>query len=101
MLKDKVGTAFQNADTIISLDIYPAFEKPIPGITGRKVFQWIKKHNPTKDIYYVPRVDQVINFISDRLRDKLRKGQWIILTLGPGSIKKLAPKIVQYLKKNY
>jgi len=96
MLKDKIGPAFKGADVVISLDICPAFEKPIPGITGKKVFQWIKKHNPQKETYYIKNLADVPAFILPRLQKND-----LIITLGPGTIKDLPLKIVRYLKKNY
>ena len=96
MLKDEVGTAFKDADVIISLDICPAFEKPIPGITGKKVFQWIKKYNPKKEVYYVKNLADVPAFILP-----LSQKNDLIVTLGPGTIKDLPQKIIHYLKRNY
>jgi UDP-N-acetylmuramate--alanine ligase len=92
MLGDKVGQAFDNAEIIISLDICPAFEKPIKGITGKKVNQWIKKYNPQKKVFYVKRLDDVPKFLKNIVQPKD-----LIITLGPGTIKGLAQKIYQSL----
>ena len=92
MLGDKVGQAFDGADLIISLDICPAFEKPIKGITGKKVNQWIKKDNPNKSVYFVKELDKVPKFLK-----KILKPQDLVITLGPGTIKGLAQKIYQSL----
>jgi len=92
MLGDKVGIAFDNADIIISLDICPAFEKPIKGITGKKVNEWIKKYNPQKKVFYVKRLDDVPKFLK-----KIIQPNDLIVTLGPGTIKGLAQKIYQAL----
>jgi len=92
MLGEKVGTAFDDADIIISLDICPAFEKPIKGITGKKVNQWIKKYNPQKKVFYVTKLDEVPKFLK-----KIIQPNDLIVTLGPGTIKGLAQKIYQVL----
>jgi len=92
MLGDKVGQAFDDADVIISLDICPAFEKPIKGITGKKVNEWIKKHNPKKKVFYVRRLEDIPKFIK-----KIIQPNDLIVTLGPGTIKGLAQKIYQSL----
>jgi len=89
MLGDKVGQAFDDADVIISLDICPAFEKPIKGITGKKVNEWIKKHNPKKKVFYVRRLEDIPKFIK-----KIIQPNDLIVTLGPGTIKGLAQKIL-------
>jgi len=89
ILGDKVGQAFDDADVIISLDICPAFEKPIKGITGKKVNEWIKKHNPKKKVFYVRRLEDIPKFIK-----KIIQPNDLIVTLGPGTIKGLAQKIL-------
>ncbi|NMB92273.1 MAG: UDP-N-acetylmuramate--L-alanine ligase [Parcubacteria group bacterium] len=90
MLGEKVGTAFDDADIIISLDICPAFEKPIKGITGKKVNDYIKKYNPQKKVFYVAKLDEVPQFLK-----KLIQPHDLVVTLGPGTIKGLAQKIFQ------
>jgi UDP-N-acetylmuramate--alanine ligase len=89
MLGDKVGKAFDDADVIISLDICPAFEKSIKGMTGKKVNEWIKKYNPKKKVFYVKRLDEVPKFLK-----KIIQPNDLIVTLGPGTIKGLAQKIL-------
>ena len=89
MLGDKVGQAFDDAEIIISLDICPAFEKPIKGITGKKVNEWIKKYNPQKKVFYVKHLENVPKFLK-----KIIQPNDLIVTLGPGTIKGLAQKIL-------
>jgi len=89
MLGDKVGQAFDDADVIISLDICPAFEKPIKGMTGKKVNEWIKKYNPQKKVFYVKKLEDVPKFLK-----KIIQPKDLIITLGPGTIKGLAQKIL-------
>lgn len=36
-LKDEFGTAFQGADAVYVTDVYPAGEKPVPGVSGRTI----------------------------------------------------------------
>lgn len=88
MLGDKVGAAFNDADVIISLDICPAFEKPIKGITGKKVNEWIKKYNSKKEIFYIKHLEDVPKLIKTIVQPND-----LIVTLGPGTIKGLAQKI--------
>ena len=92
MLGDKVGQAFDEADIIISLDICPAFEKPIKGITGKKVNEWIKKYNPQKKVIYVKERKSILPILKEII-----KPNDLIITLGPGTIKGLAQEIVKRL----
>ena len=90
MLGEKVGQAFDDAEIIISLDICPAFEKPIKSITGKKVNQWIKKYNPQKKVFYIKKLDEMPEFLK-----KILEPKDLIITLGPGTIKGLAQKILK------
>lgn len=88
MLGEKAGAAFDDADIVISLDLCAAFEKPIKGISGAKVHQWIKKYNPDKKVYYIKKLEDVPKFIK-----KIVQPNDLIVTLGPGAISGLAQKI--------
>ena len=92
MLGDKIGKAFNDADVIISLDICPAFEKPIKGITGKKVNEWIKKYNSHKKVFYVKNLEDV-----PKLLKKIIQPNDLIVTLGPGTIKGLAQKMLSFI----
>jgi UDP-N-acetylmuramate--alanine ligase len=92
MLGDKIGKAFEDTDIIISVDICPSFEKPIKGITGKKVNEWIKKYNSKKRIFYVKHLEDVFKCL-----EKIIQPNDLIVTLGPGTIKGLAQKILSFL----
>lgn len=82
---------FGLADEVLLLDIYPAGESPIPGITSQKLVEEIK--NP--HCHYFVRS-------SETARDLVQKstpGQ-IILTLGAGDGWKFGMEILKLLKEN-
>lgn len=80
--------AFADADKVVLMDIYPAGEKPIEGITSEILYKGIK--DTGKDIIYIKdRTD-----ILDYLDKKLRYGD-LLLTLGAGDVWKIGD---EYLK---
>jgi len=92
MLGEEIGKAFKDADFIISTDIYSAFEKPIRGINGKKVFSWVKKHNPGKKLFYLKDYKKTPMFI----KSKARPGD-LIITLGLGTIKEIPLEILKII----
>lgn len=68
-------------DTVLLLDIYPARELPIEGITSDIILSDID--GPEK---FLVTTDQVIDFISEKPPD-------VLLTLGAGDIDRLVPTI--------
>jgi UDP-N-acetylmuramate--L-alanine ligase len=43
-LKDQFGAAFDGADAAFIADVYPASEKPIPGVSGQLIVEAIRTH---------------------------------------------------------
>ena len=73
-------TAFNDADTLILTDIYPAGEEAIEGITGERLFEEIERHGH-RDVSFVPDRNNLPAF----LREKARAGDMVI-TMGAGNI---------------
>jgi len=90
-LLKEFGTAFSDADTVFVLDIYPASEQPIPGVTAEAVVLEIQ--NATKV------ATQYVSSFSDAIaavRAAAQPGD-IILTLGAGSVSQIGLQIVDAL----
>ena len=68
VLKDEFGKAFDQADMVTFLDVYPAGETPVPGVTGKSFMQPLYD-NPTHpaDLNYVDRRMQVVPFLLEKL----------------------------------
>ena len=80
--------AFDRVDKLLLLEIYPASEKPIPGVSGQSLAQGIRQVSAT-DVEYVPDMPALL----EKLRAELRGGD-LLLTLGAGSVTNVGP---QYL----
>jgi UDP-N-acetylmuramate--alanine ligase len=86
-LIDDFHDAFQEADLAIITSIYPAGEKPIPGITGKALFRKILKGYPLfieecKLLNYLPKM--------------LLPGD-LLVTVGAGDITTFGPKLMKEL----
>lgn len=74
------------ADEVILLDIYPAREQPIPGVTSELIYRNL---NPYVEKSLCPKEELV-----ERLRDKPLE---ILIVLGAGDIEEYVPRIYQML----
>ena len=45
---DEFATAFGDADSLVLLDIYPASEAPIPGVTSQALAERITQNGPVE-----------------------------------------------------
>jgi UDP-N-acetylmuramate--alanine ligase len=91
-LMDEFSTAFTDADSLFLLDIYPASEKPIPGITSEALAHRIAAGK--RDVVFVPSFGDAI----DEATGRAQPGD-LILTLGAGSVSQLGPSILEKLEK--
>jgi UDP-N-acetylmuramate--alanine ligase len=79
-LLEEFGSAFALADKVMVTDIYPAGEKPIPGLDGSTVADALVRHGHP-DVTYQPKLADVPAL----LREWAQEGD-IILTLGAGDV---------------
>jgi len=86
-------TAFNQADVLFLLDIYPAGEDPIPGVKAENLYEGIKGHGH-KDITLIHDKRDVLNHLLLRL-----KPGDMVITLGAGDVWKIGEGLIQELKK--
>jgi UDP-N-acetylmuramate--alanine ligase len=91
-LMDEFATAFENADSLFVLDIYPAGEPPIPEITGEVLARRIGEKGTPAAKYVSSFENAATSVIADA-----REGD-MILTLGAGSVSQLGPMIIEKLQ---
>jgi UDP-N-acetylmuramate--alanine ligase len=94
-LMDDFFTAFNQADTLVVMDIYAAGEKAIPGISGEVLYEGIKNHGH-KDVTFIPDRARVV----EHMLSILKEGD-LMITLGAGDVWKLGEQIVERLKLRY
>lgn len=76
---------FDAVDLLLLTEIYPASEKPIPGVSGQSLAQGIRQVSTTPVEYF-----QTLDAMTVALPTLLRPGD-VLLTLGAGSITRLGP----------
>ncbi|MFN4196682.1 MAG: UDP-N-acetylmuramate--L-alanine ligase [Caldimicrobium sp.] len=83
-------------DLLILTDIYPASEKPLPGISGESFYQAVKDLRSTKPTFYEKELERVKDLI-ETLADK----EMIIVTMGAGNVYKVLDKLGKWHEKVY
>lgn len=93
-LMDDFAVSFTDADKIFLLDIYPAGEKPIEGITAEALLKKIEKASAGAIHYEAVRKEMV-----DTVVGELRHGD-VLLTLGAGDVYKMGDEILKGLRSS-
>ncbi len=93
LLMDEFAAAFTDADSLFLLDIYPASEPPIPGITAQALATRIAEQGSRLVIYAASFADAVNAAVA-----VARPGD-MILTLGAGSVSQLGPQVLEALEQ--
>jgi UDP-N-acetylmuramate--alanine ligase len=92
-LMDEFTTAFSDADLLFLLDIYPASEKPIEGVTAEALSRRITEKGAHTALC-LPSFQDAAAAVAAQAQP----GD-MILTLGAGSISQLGPMILDQLEK--
>jgi UDP-N-acetylmuramate--alanine ligase len=82
--------AFEAADILFVTDLYPAGERPRPGVTGELVFRAVHDRHPEADVRYVATLDGV----AEALTPLLQRGD-LCVTLGAGDVTTLADRLLR------
>lgn len=83
------GQALGLADEVVVLDVFPAREDPVPGVTGDMIAQQV----PHSHVTYIESFTEVVPFVAPRVRP----GD-IVLTLGAGDITIIGPELLAALE---
>ncbi len=78
-------TAFDGIEKLYLTEIYPASEKPIPGISAQSLAQGIRQVSNTQ-VDYAENFDILLEMLENDLQDND-----VLITLGAGNITQLAP----------
>jgi UDP-N-acetylmuramate--alanine ligase len=92
-LREEFLTAFNQADVLVVMDVYPAGEEPIPGVNAADLADAIRAHGH-RDVTYLGR-DRAR--IVDHVIDISRPGD-LIITLGAGDVSQLGPELLLQLE---
>ena len=91
-LMDDFAQSFQAADQVYVLDIYPASEKPIPGVTAQRLVERMAELGFTRARYAPSEHDVLHGILED-----LRPGD-MILTVGAGSVWRIGDTLAEAIR---
>src|SRR6185295_446436 len=90
---DDFARAFNLADAVLMLDIYPAGESPIEGITTPALVDKIRSFGH-RNVMYAPGNEMIESYIAANIRE----GDAVIV-MGAGSVTKLSDALAEKLPK--
>jgi len=85
---DDFAAAFDEADTVIIADIYPAREQPIPGVNSARLAELIASRRPQGSVHYFPEHEEIVDFVARQSQP----GQ-LIMTIGAGDIREVGERL--------
>lgn len=94
VLHDEFGRAFDGADSITFMDVYPAGEAPVPGVNGKTFLNVVLDHVGHPDAAYVPRRIEVVPYLAA----KVVEGD-LVITMGAGDVTAIGPQLVDALRQ--
>ncbi len=95
-----LASAFDAADHLILTEIYAAGESPIPGITGKDLYQEVCRHRREKTLY-MENFEEVISALKKILNagQATPEREIMLLTLGAGDVWKVGQTFLSELEK--
>ncbi|MDF1852070.1 MAG: UDP-N-acetylmuramate--L-alanine ligase [Verrucomicrobiales bacterium] len=94
LLRDEFGTCFDGVDELYVTDIYPASEKPIPGITGETIVEAVRERGEVGLAVSHPNLQSLHLEVGRRLKP----GDWV-MTLGAGNIHEVGTRLARDLDR--
>ncbi|MCI2241742.1 UDP-N-acetylmuramate--L-alanine ligase [Adlercreutzia faecimuris] len=94
VLRDEFGSAFDDADDVVFMDVYPAGEAPVPGVNGKTFLNVVLDHPGHPDAAFVPRRVDVV----PALVDAAGEGD-LVITMGAGDVTAIGPQLVDELRR--
>ncbi|MEG0070865.1 MAG: UDP-N-acetylmuramate--L-alanine ligase [Raoultibacter sp.] len=93
VLKDEFGSAFDEADSVTFMDVYPAGEAPVPGVSGKTFMNVVLDHPGHPQTAYVPRRPEIVPY----LLSKMQPGD-LLITMGAGDVTAVGPQLIAALE---
>jgi len=87
----RFGSAFHLADILIVTSIYPAGEKPLPGVTSELIYNAARDAGH-REVYLIEDLDEARKF----LLETLKEGD-LFITMGAGNVWKTGEKLLEEL----
>lgn len=91
-LAHELGAALAAADVVAVLDVYPAREAPIEGVSGKLVVDGVCEARPGMPVAWTPELEAGAAFVALQARH----GD-VVLTIGAGDVDRAVPLIAERL----
>lgn len=95
VLRDEFGAAFDEADTVTFMDVYPAGEAPVPGVSGQTFLDVVQELGRCERTAYVPRRMDVVGHLL-----QCAEAGDMVITMGAGDVTAIGPQLVDALRQN-
>ncbi len=92
VLRDEFASAFDEADTVTFMNVYPAGETPVPGVSGKTFLNVVLAHEGHPEAAYVPRRIDVAPYMA-----ALAKDGDLVITMGAGDVTSMGAEILDAL----
>ena len=93
-LAAEFGHAFDSADVLRVMDVFPAGEMPVPGVSGKTVVESVRHVGNVCDVAYVPNRRKLI----EDLCDLVRPGD-LLITQGAGDVTSIGPAFISAMRE--
>ena len=93
VLRDDFAAAFDSADTLTFMDVYPAGEMPVPGVSGKTFLDVVLEHEGHPVDYYEPRRLTLV----PHLMERVAPGD-LVITMGAGDVTAVGPELLAALR---
>jgi len=87
------ATSFNQADILITTEVYPAGETPIAGISGKALYEEIEQFGH-KNVYFEPDMKKIASLLG-----KVVQSKDMIVVMGAGNIYTIIPEILKSLEQ--
>ncbi len=84
------SVSFSDADKVFLMDIYPAGERPIEGVSSEVLYNSLVKIIDRQSVFYIPERERLIEKVMEELRESD-----ILLTMGAGDVWKIGEEIMK------
>ncbi len=92
LLKKEFGASFGDVEELFVTDVYPASEKPLPGVSGETIIDEVKLQNTHTKTGSTP----TMPIARDKVGNALRPGD-LLITLGAGNVHEVGRAIARDL----
>ena len=91
-LADDFADAFAQADKLILIDVFPAGEMPIPGVTSKMLADLVAERHPGKRVLYAPDRATLMGYLDAEVEE----GD-LLITMGAGDVTQVGPEYLDHV----